>query len=175
MHQLVGPKSDWPVRDELIRTLYANTEGQKPPLPLPKKVRAPLGLDVGDNIERNMRFRNSVTVSFQSIMFYYLYEPGEEDNPCFCRTGSWCLPYWVRAMTNETIDIWMVGRDPTKTVYKMTGSGCWVSLGKGLEEYSILQLELDVLFVFEVGCFSIRSYVSTVGRLFFVVATTTRA
>ena len=37
----------WPVKDELIRTLYANSEGQKPVLELPKKLRAPVGIDRG--------------------------------------------------------------------------------------------------------------------------------
>ena len=39
-------KDAWPVKDELIRTLYANTEGKKPLLTVPKRVRAPPGTDV---------------------------------------------------------------------------------------------------------------------------------
>ncbi|CAD7971040.1 unnamed protein product [Amoebophrya sp. A25] len=143
----------WPVRDELVRTLYANTEGQKPPLVVPKKLRAPIGVDTTEAVERNLKYENSLTVHFDSVMFYYFYEP-EEENPCVCRSGSWCLPYWVRALTNATVDVWVAGRDVNRTVYRMDARGCLVSLRQGLANFSLLQAKaFDLLFVFEVNSF----------------------
>eukprot|EP00392_Amoebophrya_sp_AT5.2_P009896 g9927.t1 len=94
-----------------------------------------------------------MTVHFSSVLFYYFYEP-DAKNPCVCRSGSWCLPYWVRAVTNSTLDVWMVGRDTEKTVYRMDARGCFVSLKQGLATHSLLQAQqFDLLFIFEVNSF----------------------
>lgn len=40
----------WPIKDELIRTLYMNTESQKPQLDIPKRLRVPIGTDGSEAI-----------------------------------------------------------------------------------------------------------------------------
>lgn len=105
---------------------------------------------MSEALSRNLAHRNSVSVHFKSVLFYYFYEPDPE-NPCICTTESWCLPYWFRALTNKTVDIWLVGRDSERTVYKMDDNGCLMSLKQGLKERTLLTVtEIDVMFVFEV-------------------------
>ena len=59
----------------------------------------------------------------------------------------------MRALTNETVDIWMVGRDHNRTVYRMDNTGCFVSLKQGLAEKSLGHMIFDILFVFEINSF----------------------
>lgn len=97
-----------------------------------------------------LQHRDSVTVHFRSVLFYHFYHT--EKSPCACRTRSWCLPHWVRYVTNHSVDIWLAGRDEGKTLHRMDRSGCFRSLGHGLGTHYFAE-PFDIVFVFEINAF----------------------
>jgi len=147
----------WPMSDRLIRTMYHNSEvrdrtavklgGQPPDLGWAARAMDP-GID--EAVGLALQHRDSVTVHFRSVLFYHFYH--SDKSPCACRTRSWCLPQWVRYVTNHTVDIWLAGRDEAKTLHRMDRSGCFHSLGHGLASHYFAE-PFDLVFVFEINAF----------------------
>eukprot|EP00397_Hematodinium_sp_SG-2012_P035290 GEMP01037945.1.p1 GENE.GEMP01037945.1~~GEMP01037945.1.p1 ORF type:complete len:535 (+),score=118.97 GEMP01037945.1:13-1617(+) len=145
------PWGSWPINDVLIKTLYANTEKLKPLMSAQLPRTLVIESNLKEALNRNWIFANKKIVHFKSVVFFNLYEP-LENHPCSCRTRSWCLPFWMRALTNSSTDIYLVGRDEAKTVYRMDATGCLRSLENGLATHR-LEYEFDLQFVFEINAF----------------------
>lgn len=148
----------WPLSDKLIRTMYQNSEvvGRTPlkfampeaqPRPSQAMVADP---DLDETVGLSLQHRNSVQVHFQSVLFYHFYH--SERTPCSCRTRSWCLPRWMRHLTNHTVDVWLAARDEQKTLFRMDRTGCLQNLGIGLGSHYFAEA-FDVVFVFEINAY----------------------
>lgn len=150
----------WPMSDRLIRTMYHNSEVRdRTPLRLDSTESQPrdLGwasraadLGVDEAVGLSMQHRDSVRVHFSSVLFYHFYHA--DRSPCACRTRSWCLPHWMRYLTNHTVGVWLAARDERKTLYRMDRSGCLRSLGHGLGTHHFAE-SFDLVFVFEINAF----------------------
>ena len=117
--------SSWPVTDELLKTLYWNTE------------RAYKGLE------------NLATSGRESIMFYRMYL----DDLCTCTTRAWCLPFWFSTHF-PNFDVFIVPRDDDeKAVYAFDrGSSCFVKTSTMLSQ-AVLDDILTYLFIFDINSF----------------------
>mmetsp|Transcript_5250 Transcript_5250/g.12639 ORF Transcript_5250/g.12639 Transcript_5250/m.12639 type:complete len:634 (-) Transcript_5250:60-1961(-) len=147
--------SKWPMSDRLIRTMYHNSEvaGRSPIRFEDEFAQASSGqavadLNLNEAISLALRHRDTKHVHFRSVLFYHFYF--EEESPCACRTRSWCLPYWLRFLTNQTLDIWLAARDEAKTMYRMDRSGCFRKLPMSLAEHYFVD-SFDLLYVFEIN------------------------
>jgi len=147
--------SKWPMSDRLIRTMYHNSEvaGRSPVHFEDEHAKASSGqavadLNLNEAISVALRHRDTTSVHFQSVLLYHFYF--EERSPCACRTRSWCLPYWLRFVTNQTVDIWLAARDEAKTMYRMDRSGCFRKLPLSLAEHYFVD-SFDLLYVFEIN------------------------
>jgi glycosyltransferase involved in cell wall biosynthesis len=63
-------------------------------------------------------------------------------------TGS--QTQWTRHLTNQTVDIWLAGRDADKTLFRMDRSGCIRKTGVSLTTHHFTEA-FDVVFVFEIN------------------------
>lgn len=148
--------SRWPMSDRLIRTMYHNSEvlGRAPlhftdAAAQPRaSVQVATDPGVDEAVGLSLQYHDSVKVHFMRVMFYHFYH--SEKSPCACRTSSWCLPRWVRHLTNHSVDIWLAGRDEQKTLFRMDRSGCLRSLNIGLAGHHFAEA-FDLLFVFEIN------------------------
>jgi len=143
-------RSQWPASDALIRTLYLNTEnaGKLPSSLDLSKERALSQAEPPTDVPALMT-TNKREVHFKSIVFYNMYtEPG-----CGCNTRSWCLPQWTRYLTNQSLDIYMVGREPHKPVYWIDDAGCTREISDVNLQTHYISRPFDVSFVFEINAF----------------------
>jgi len=149
-------RGKWPMSDRLIRTMYHNSEViGRSPLKFGDAVAQPQGatqpsMDSGidEAVGLSLRHRDTVKVHFGRILFYHFYH--EESSPCACRTRSWCLAHWMRHFTNQTVDVWLAGRDEKKTLYRMDRSGCMRPTASSLADHHIAEA-FDMVFVFEIN------------------------
>mmetsp|Transcript_90567 Transcript_90567/g.198487 ORF Transcript_90567/g.198487 Transcript_90567/m.198487 type:complete len:705 (+) Transcript_90567:122-2236(+) len=147
-------RSRWPMSDRLIRTMYHNSEvaGRSPlkfgqPEAQPGPVAFGQSQDLQETTHFSMMHSNSELVHFKTILFYHFYH---QEGSCSCRTRSWCLPYWLRHVTNKTVDIWLAARDERKSLFRMDSRGCFRSLGIGLGSHHFAEA-FDAVFVFEIN------------------------
>jgi len=147
--------SRWPMSDRLIRTMYHNSEvaGKSPIRFTDEHAQASAGqvvadMNLNEAISLALRHRDTVNVHFQRVLFYHFYF--EETSPCACRTRSWCLPYWLRFFTNQSVDIWLAARDDAKTLFRMDRSGCFRKLQLSLAEHYFVDT-FDLMYVFEIN------------------------